>query len=176
MASSAHTAASSAQEQLFNLSMAESTLFWTGLSFFVLLLVVWRYVAPVVSDILDQRSARIQEDMDKAASLREQAQQALAEYETRLKLAKKEAQEIVAHAKAEAENMIATKTAELERDIARRSEEAKVAIEQAKAKAMRDVRAELVDLAVIAAEKIITSEVDKKKASALTDDILKTMN
>ena len=103
MASSAHTAASSAQEQLFNLSMAESTLFWTGLSFFVLLVVVWRYVAPVVSDILDQRSARIQEDMDKAASLREQAQQALAEYETRLKLAKKEAQEIVAHAKTEAE-------------------------------------------------------------------------
>ena len=154
-----------AQEQLFNLSMVESTLFWTGLSFFVLLVVVWRYVAPVVGDILDQRQARIQEDMDKAASLREQAQQALAEYETRLKLAKKEA-----------ESMIAVKTAELERDLARRSEEAKTAIEHAKADAMRQVRSELVDLAVVAAEKIITSEVDKKKASALTDDILKTMN
>ena len=165
-----------AQEQLFNLSMVESTLFWTGLSFFVLLVVVWRYVAPVVGDILDQRQARIQEDMDKAASLREQAQQALAEYETRLKLAKKEAQDIVAHAKKEAESMIAVKTAELERDLARRSEEAKTAIEHAKADAMRQVRSELVDLAVVAAEKIITSEVDKKKASALTDDILKTMN
>jgi len=176
MASPAHATTSSAQEQLFNLSMAGSTLFWTGLSFFVLLVVVWRYVAPIVGDILDQRAARIQEDMDKAASFREQAQQALAEYETRLKLARKEAQEIVAHAKSEAESIVATKTAELERDIARRSEEAKVAIEQAKAKAMRDVRSELVDLAVIAAEKIIMAEVDKKKASTLTDALLKEMH
>ncbi len=163
---------SSAQEQLFNLSMVESTLFWTGLSFFVLLMVVWRYVTPVLGDVLDQRKSRIQEDLDKAEQMRTDAEKSLAEYKEQLKLARNEAQEIVAHAKSEASKIITAKTAELERDIARRSEEAQISIEQAKAKAMRDVRLEMVDLAVVAAEKIMSAEVDKNKASEITDAML----
>ena len=121
-----------AQEQLFNLAMLESTLFWTGLAFVILLSVVWKYVTPVMRDTLDKRAARIQDDIDRAARLRNEAQQALSEYESQLQTARKEAHEIVAKAKDEAEKLMTTKTTMLERDLARRSEDARVSIEQAK--------------------------------------------
>lgn len=164
------------QEQLLNLSMVESTLFWTGLSFLVLLVVIWKYVVPVLGGLLTERKNRIQGDIDKAEALREEAQKALAEYEKQLKTSRKEAQNIVANAKNEAEKIIQTKTAELERDLAKRSEDARVQIEQAKAKAMRDVRQEVTDLAITAAERILTQEVDNKKATKITDELLKEVH
>lgn len=164
------------QEQLLNLSLVESTLFWTGLSFFVLLLVIWKYVFPVLGGLLAERRGRIQGDIEKAEALREEAQKALAEYEKQLKASRREAQEIVSNAKNEAEKIIQTKTAELERDLAKRSEDARVQIEQAKAKAMRDVRQEVTELAIAAAEKIVTQEVDGKKATKITDDLLKEIH
>mgnify|MGYP005840629137 FL=1 len=166
----------SPQEQLLNLSLIESTLFWTGLSFVILLLVIWKYVVPGMGGLLEERRMSIQGDIDKAETLRDEAQKAMAEHEKQLKGARKEAQNIVANAKSEAEKIIQTKTAELERDIAKRSEDARVSIEQAKSKAMRDVRAEVTELAIAAAEKIVSEEVDSKKAGKLTDALLKEMH
>lgn len=164
------------QEQLLNLSLIESTLFWTGLSFFVLLLVIWKYVVPVMGGLLQERRNRIEGDIEKAHALREEAKKALGEYEKQLKNSRKEAQEVVANAKSEAEKLIQTKTAELERDLAKRSENARVQIEQAKAKAMREVRQEVTELAIAAAEKIVSQEVDSKKAGKITDDLLKELH
>ena len=165
-----------AQEQLFNLAMLESTLFWTGLAFVILLTVVWKYVTPVMRDTLDKRAARIQDDIDRAARLRNEAQQALSEYESQLQTARKEAHEIVAKAKDEAEKLMTTKTTMLERDLARRSEDARVSIEQAKSKALREIRAEVAELALAAAERILHSQVDAKKAAQITDEVLKELN
>ena len=127
-------------------------------------------------DTLDKRAARIQDDIDRAARLRNEAQQALSEYESQLQTARKEAHEIVAKAKDEAEKLVATKTTMLERDLARRSEDARVSIEQAKSKALREIRAEVAELALAAAERILHSQVDAKKAAQITDDVLKELN
>lgn len=164
------------QEQLLNLTLIESTLFWTGLSFLVLLLVIWKYVVPVLGGLLQERTNRIQGDIQKAEMLREEATKALAEYEKQLKSSRKEAQNIVANAKSEAEKIIQTKTAELERDLAKKSEDARVEIEQAKSKALREIRQEVTELAITAAQRIVTQEVDSKKAGKITDDLLKEMH
>ena len=167
---------STPQEQLFNLSLVESTLFWTGLSFLVLLVVVWKYVVPVLGNLLEERRKRIQEDIRKAEALHEEAEKVLSNYNSQLQNSRKEAQEIVANAKSEAEKLIQTKTAELERDLAKRSEDARVKIEQAKSSAVREVRQEVSELAIAAAERVLMQEVDSKKAGKITDDILKNMN
>ena len=171
VADAAHQAVN-AQEQLLNSGFLADTLFWTGISFAILLAVVWKYATPGILGKLDERAARIREDLDRANLLRNEAQQALAKYETQLKSARKEAHDILATAKSEAEKLVAARTADLDRDLARRSEEARVSIEQAKAAALREVRSEIASLAMAAAEKILTAEVDAKKASQLTDEAL----
>lgn len=166
----------SSQEQLFNMVYLHSTLFWTGLAFVLMLVVVWRYVTPVALGTLDGRIARIREDLDRAALLRNEAQQALAKYENQLRAARQEAHDMIARAKGEAEKIAASRIADLERELARRSEEARISIEQAKASALRDVREEIVSLAMVAAEKIIGTQVDAKAATRLTDEAIKSLH
>lgn len=165
--------ATNATEQLFNTGFLHSTLFWTGMAFLVMFYVVWKHVVPALQETLDKRAGRIREDLDNAALLRSEAQQALNAYEKQLRAARKEAQDIVAHAKSDAERLVAAKTAELERELSRRSEEARVSIEQAKNRALNEVREQIASLAVVAAERIIESEIDKKKAGEITEQALK---
>lgn len=160
-------------EQLFNSGFLHSTLFWSGVAFLVMFYIMWKHVVPALQDTLDKRANRIREDLDNAALLRNEAQQTLTAYEKQLRAARKEAQDVVAHAKADAERLVAAKTAELERDLARRSEEARVSIEQAKNRAMNEVREQIASIAVAAAERIIASEVDGKKAAQITEEALK---
>lgn len=160
-------------EQLMNTAFLHSTLFWTVAAFFVMFYILWKHVVPALQDTLDKRASRIREDLDNAAVLRSEAQQALTAYEKQLRAARKEAQDIVAHAKADAERLVASKTAELERDLSRRSEEARVSIEQAKNRAMNEVREQIASLAVVAAERIIAANIDEKKAAQITDEALK---
>lgn len=165
--------ATNATEQLFNAGFLHSTLFWTGTAFLVMFYVVWKHVIPALQETLDKRSGRIREDLDNAALLRSEAQQALNAYEKQLRAARKEAQDIVAHAKTDAERLVSAKTAELERELSRRSEEARVSIEQAKNRALNEVREQIASLAVVAAERIIEAEVDKKKAADITEQAIK---
>lgn len=160
-------------EQLFNSGFLHSTLFWSGVAFLVMFYIMWKHVVPALQDTLDKRANRIREDLDNAALLRNEAQQTLTAYEKQLRAARKEAQDIVAHAKTDAERLVSAKTAELERDLARRSEEARVSIEQAKNRALNEVREQIASLAVAAAERIIQEQVDSKKAAQITEEALK---
>lgn len=164
-----------ATEQLFNPAFFQSSLFWTGLAFAVMLFIIWKYVTPALAQTLDERAARIREDLDNASQLRNEAQQTLANYEKQLRAAKKEASDMLTKAKKDAELMSANKMAELERDLSRRSEEARLSIEQAKNKAISDVREQAVEMAIAAAERILEGQVDSKKASALADKALKDL-
>jgi F-type H+-transporting ATPase subunit b len=165
-----------AKEQLFNSTFMADTAFWTGTTFVLFLILVWRVVLPAVNAALDARAARIRDDLDHASAMRTEAQQALAAYEKQLKVARQEAHDIIMTAKAEAEKIIARKTTELEQDLSRRAEEARAAIEQAKAKAMMDVREQVIELAMAATEKLLEKSVDKKIAAEMTDSAIKQMS
>jgi len=164
-----------AKEQLFNGAFMADTLFWTGLSFALFMVMVWKLVLPALNASLDARAARIRDDLDHASAMRNEAQQALAAYEKQLKVARQEAHDIIVTAKSEAEKIIARKTSELEQDLARRGEEARAAIEQAKEKAMMDVRDQVTELALAAAEKLLNRTLDKKVAGEMTDEAIKDM-
>ncbi|MBI1363322.1 MAG: F0F1 ATP synthase subunit B [Proteobacteria bacterium] len=172
----AHGGGTDAKAQLFNGAFMGDTLFWTGLSFVLFMVMIWRFVLPTINTALDARAARIRDDLDHASAMRNEAQQALAAYEKHMRTARQEAHDIIVTAKAEAEKIIARKTAELEQDLARRSEEARNLIEQAKNKAMMDVRDQVAELALIATEKLLDKAVDKKTAGEMTDAAIKQMS
>src|SRR5215208_6891833 len=78
-------------------------------------LVLYLRVPKMIAGILDQRAVGIREELDKAARLRTEAEELLAEYKRKAAAAEREAADIVRQAEREAEAMTA--------DAARRAEE-----------------------------------------------------
>ncbi len=130
-------------------------------------IVLYLKVPAMVTKSLDDRAENIRNELDEARGLREEAQNLLAEYQAKRQAAEKEAEEIVAAAKREASLLseeAARKTAEF---VERRTASAEQKIAQAEAQAMADVRASAVDVAIAAAEKIVSDKVTGATASGL---------
>lgn len=162
--------------EFLNIDFAHSQVFWTSLSFLMLLgLMAWK-VTPVITSVLDERAERIRNDLDSAASLKKDAEQALATYEKQIKTARQEAADIVANARKESEDLVALRTSELNAELKRKSDEAAAHIETAKNTAVEELKAQVAEMAVLATEKLIGEQVDASKASKLTDEALKTLN
>src|SRR5262249_34193106 len=70
---------------------------------------------------LEDRSGRIQAELDEARKLKDEAAQLLAEYQRKGQAAESEAQDIIAGAKAEAERLAAEAKTKIEDFIARRT-------------------------------------------------------
>ena len=100
-------------------------------------------------------AARIENEIEEAKRLREEARQLLASYQRRHRDAVKEAEEIVEQAKADAERMAAQAAADLEAEIRRRTELAHAKIARAEAQVIEDVRDMAVDAAVRAAGRLV---------------------
>ncbi len=78
-------------------------LFWLALTFIPLYLILWRNVLPKIASTLEDRQRRLEDDFEKAAALRKEAEMVLAEYqktraeaEAKAQSAMREAQEEMA--------------------------------------------------------------------------------
>lgn len=142
--------------------------FWALISLLLFIaILVYLKVPAKVGVMLDDRAQRISDELDEARRLREEAQQLLAEYQRKRLQAEKDAQEIVASAKHEAESLAEEARKKTEEFVVRRNKLAEQKIAQAETDAINKVRSTAVDLAIAAANKIISDEVDAKKADTL---------
>ncbi len=119
------------------------------------ILVIWKGVAKITVS-LDKRGAEIRRKLEDAQQLREEAQLLLAQNQRKQRDAQSEAEEIVARARDEAERLKADAAEKIAETIKRREDQAVARIAQAEARALQDVRDEVVDLAIDATSRLIT--------------------
>jgi F-type H+-transporting ATPase subunit b len=150
------------------------THFWEAVAFFLAVALVWKKASGAITQALDQRAAKIREELDEARKLREEAQATLANYQRKQRDALKEAEEIVAHAKAEAERLGAQAARDLEAAIQRRQRLAEEKIDQAEQKALAEVRAAAVDVAVAAARRVLAEDMGAR-GGALIDQAIESL-
>lgn len=146
--------------------------FWVLLAVVIFVVAVWKPAKRTVVGALDGRAQRIREELDAAAKLREEAQQALAAYQGKQREAAAEAELIVTHAKQEAERIAAQSLRDLEATLHRRQLLAQERISQEEAKALAEIRAIAVDVAISAARRVITASLDERRGAALIDDAI----
>jgi F-type H+-transporting ATPase subunit b len=140
---------------------------WVAAALIIFLgLVFWKGLQPMLQS-LDARAERIRAEIEESQELREEAQKALAEYKRKQRDAMKEAEEIVANADAEAKRMRERAEHDLQESLTRRERQAMEKIEQAEAAALREVRDQAVNVAMIAARQLMEKAVDKDKADAM---------
>ena len=145
--------------------------FWVAVAFVLFVLALVRLGAHrTVVGALDDRSARIQAELDEARRLRTEAQALLAEYQRRQKEAEQEAQALIRSAEAEGERLQAEARTKVEEFVARRTKMAENKIAQAEAQAVAEVRSSATEAAIAAAEKILGSTVKGDVADALISD------
>jgi len=143
--------------------------FWVLLAVVVFVVGVWKPARRAVLGALDARAVRIRDELETGRRLREEAQQALAGYQKQQHEAAAEAEAIIAHAREEAERIAAQAARNLEETLERRQRLAEERIAQEEAKAVAEIRALTVDVAISAARQVIVTELDEQRSAALID-------
>ncbi|MDR6431655.1 F0F1 ATP synthase subunit B [Brucella pseudogrignonensis] len=147
--------------------------FWAFIALLLFIaLIVYLKVPGVIGRSLDERAENIKKELEEARTLREEAQQLLAEYHRKRKEAEKEAGDIVAAAEREAKALLEDAKQATEDYVVRRNKLAEQKIATAETDAINAVRASAVDLAIAAAGKIVADKVDAKVAGTLFKDAL----
>jgi F-type H+-transporting ATPase subunit b len=142
---------------------------WILLAVVVFAIGVWKPARRAILGGLDARAVRIRDELEAARRLREEAQEALAGYQKQQREAAAEAEAIIAHAKAEAERIAGQAAHNLGETLERRRRLAEERIAQEEAKALAEIRAVTVDVAIAAARQVIIAELDEQRDAALID-------
>lgn len=143
--------------------------FWVLVAAVIFVAVVWKPVRKSLIGSLDERAARIRAELDEARKLRDDAEQLLAQYQQREREAAAEAAAIIVQAQGEAERIAAQSARDLDQALARRQRLAEERIAQAEMKALDEIRAVAVDVAIGAAREVIVSQIDEARGGALLD-------
>ncbi len=145
---------------------------WHLVNFIILFLILQRFLFPPVLRMLDERQARIRESMERAEALQAESARASDAVKAQLDEARREAQNILNSAQQIAERLRAERQqqaqAEYEAILKRAQEDAAREREQAFA----ELRAQVADLAVLAAERIIHRQLDPATQRQLVNEFL----
>ncbi len=115
-------------------------IFWLVLALIVLYFIVAKVILPRIGGVLEERHAMISDYLAQASDFKKQAEEAEAEYETALKQARGEAQEIAAKTKAEIQKELDKAVAKADAEIAAKTAESEQAIAVIRESAAENVR------------------------------------
>ena len=148
----------------------------TALIVFALVLFVgYVKIWPVITKGLDERSAKIREEIAMAEAARKQARDALDEYEKSLADARAESQRMLEDTKAQQSELAAQLRAKADAELNAMRERAKRDIESAKRTALNEIYAESVTLASTMAAKILQREISVQDQQNLVNESLAEM-
>ena len=133
---------------------------WTIVCFLVTLFVLKRYAFGPIQQAIDERRERIRRSLEEADNAREEARRLLEEHRKLIASAQTDAEEILGEARRVGEANERRMREELEEDRQRRLEETRKQIDAETRRALEAIRAEVVDLSVLAASKVTRKSLD----------------
>jgi F-type H+-transporting ATPase subunit b len=145
---------------------------WGAVGFLVVLFFVWKMGLPAIKKGMDARTERIRSDLDAAESQRTEADTLLAEYRAQLNDAKNESARIIEEARQSADALKRDQEGRLQTELADLRTRATADIEAAKVQAISDLRGEVAQLAVGAAEVVVGKNLDQATQVQLIEDYI----
>lgn len=148
-------------------------LIWLAISFAALYFLMARVALPRISDVLEEREFKISDALRKAEGLRDDAEDAAAEYEKMMADARAKAQEEVRAVRERAAAEAAERHAELNERLAGEIAAAEGRIAAARDKAVAGVREIAEELSAAAIERLLGEKVDSQTVATAVDASLK---
>ena len=148
-------------------------LFWMSLTFFVVLFLLWKFGFPVITSMVAERKAFIDESLRKAHEANERLANIQKEGESILREARDKQSQMLKEATATRDAIIEKAQTQAKGEAARLIADAKAQIEAEKASAIREIRAEMAQLSVQVAEKVVRKNLaDDASQMELIDKLL----
>ncbi|HKG24619.1 MAG TPA: F0F1 ATP synthase subunit B [Thermomicrobiales bacterium] len=142
------------------------------IAFLIFIYLLWRYAFGPITSMLDQRTERVRESMEAAQRMQQDLQATAARNEEVLLEARRQAQEILGQSRQQGETLIsrAREAAEQQQEIF--LTQARTTLRAETEQARQQLRQEVADLAVTAAEKIVRKELDPATEARLIQETL----
>jgi F-type H+-transporting ATPase subunit b len=148
-------------------------LFWLVVSFALLYILMSRVALPRIAGVIEERRNKIARDLDKAESLKKEADTALAAYEKALADARARAQAIAAETRAKLKAETDRLRAELDAKLAAKTSEAEVQIRRAKEAALANLKPAASEVAVVIVNKLLGETIEAETAGRAVEAALK---
>ena len=156
----------------FDTTFFSSLLFWSIVSFGIMLFFLWKVALPRVFEILDARERQIRNSLDEAERQRMEADRRLAEYENMIREATEEAERHMDQARQHAQRLLDDNQVKIKAETDRMLSMAKQEIERGQVKAIQEVRSATVDLAIQLAQRVVERNLSSEDRSRLMNDAL----
>lgn len=150
-----------------------SQLFWLVISFLALYWIVARFAIPRIGDILEQRERVVQDDLDRAESLKAEAEQALADYEAAMADAREQARSLMLEVTNAAKEAAEARNREVGAEVTAQIAEAEQRIAAARDEAMSSLTTIAAEAAPDAASRLAGLEVSSGDAEAAVSSAMK---
>lgn len=153
-------------------SVWPTQLIWLAITFIALYLIVWRVALPRISEVLEARQRKLDDDLKKATVLKEEAETILAEYEKMRADAQASAQEALQQAADEMKAEAERQSHELGQRLGKQTEEAEARIAEAKASALASLEGTVKEVVAAATEKLIGVKAGDQEISQAVTQVM----
>lgn len=145
---------------------------WTLFAFGLTLYILWKLAFPKIAEALDKRQRAIEESIDYAEKTKAEADEILAEYRQRLADARQQAEDIIARARKAGEQAEADSLAKAREQREELLEQTKRDIDAETRRAIQEIRREVADLTILAAEKVTRKSLSAEDQQKLVEEAL----
>lgn len=145
---------------------------WIGITFLLLLVLLRKFAWGPITSALSQRETTIAESIAQAEKALAEAKQLQADNTKARREAEAQAQAILREAREEAERLRGEEVDKTRSQIQQMQDAAQAEIAREKQSALDSLRAEVADLAVQAAEKILHANLDADRQKKIVSDFL----
>ena len=149
-----------------------SQIFWLVVTFTALFLVIWRISVPKISETLEARQKRINDNLVRAEELKRDAEAAIESYEASLNQAHQEAHHILLEAKTKLTRESQIREAAVNEALAKRIQESEKNIESAIDAAISQIRDAATEVAASAVERLSGEKPNDNDTRAAVDAVL----
>ena len=147
--------------------------FWMAVVFLCVLAILWKWGFPVIVNMVNERKAYIDGSLQKAREATEKPANIQKEGEALLQEAREKQAEILKEAKQTHDSIVSKADADAREQANKLLAEAKAQIETEKSAAIREIRAQVAELSVQIAEKVVRQNLSTDKSQMeLIDKLL----
>jgi F-type H+-transporting ATPase subunit b len=150
-------------------------MFWTFVTFIIVLVILGRFVFPKITAAVEARERALEEAIEGAKRDREAAARSLAEQQQQIEAARNEAQKIIAEGRQVGEKVRAQMVDETHQQQQQMLERARREIELEKERAIAEMRREAVELAIAGASKVIEKNLDDQSNRKIVESFLSSI-
>lgn len=147
-------------------------IFWTAITFIILVLVLKRVAWKPILTALDNRAKGIEDSLNRAEQAKEEAQKILEENQATLSKAEEESKKIIDQSRIYADNLKEQMLKESKDQQQKIIEDASAEIERKKNAAFEELKNQIAEISIIAAEKIMKENIDAGKNKKIVEKYL----